>query len=169
MTKRDDAQKEPHKVCFKCLRDKPLSEFYGHKMMADKHLGKCKVCNRVDTASRTAKLFATDHAWAERERERQRSKTLRRYYEFPEKRMAKDAMLKGARHDIHRHHWSYCTEHRKDVMDLTPCEHRAIHCLMVYDQERMMYRKLTGELIDSRLAALNYYDEILKRERSVEP
>lgn len=36
------------KVCFKCGAEKPLAEYYKHKMMADGHLNKCKACSRSD-------------------------------------------------------------------------------------------------------------------------
>lgn len=36
------------KKCFKCGKEKELSEFYAHKAMSDGHLGKCKECSKKD-------------------------------------------------------------------------------------------------------------------------
>lgn len=36
------------KTCFKCGVEKPLADFYKHRMMADGHLGKCKDCTKLD-------------------------------------------------------------------------------------------------------------------------
>lgn len=45
------------KRCFKCGVTMPLSAFYKHQRMGDRHLNKCKECTKKDTrANRAAKI-----------------------------------------------------------------------------------------------------------------
>lgn len=77
---------------------------------------------------------------------------------YPEKHVARRACQMLPRNaGFNNHHWSYNEEHRTDVIVLTCALHALAHRFMIYDQERMMYRRLDGTLIDSREAAIAYY------------
>lgn len=70
------------KKCFKCNIEKPLSEFYVHKLMVGGHLGKCKDCTKNDTKNRTLELSKNPN-WVESERDRGREKYHRLYCTNP--------------------------------------------------------------------------------------
>ena len=49
------------KRCFKCNREKPITEYYKHTQMKDGHLNKCKECTKIDNAinrNKRAKYYA---------------------------------------------------------------------------------------------------------------
>ncbi len=156
------------KTCFKCGVTKPLSEFYAHRYMSDGHLGKCKDCAKAAEAARYHAKMKDPH-WREKENLRARIKNnsrqskpvppeKRREYakawkdRFPEKKKATAKTHRmPKRKEHHLHHWSYLEEHQKDVIELHHREHKKAHRFLVYDQERMMYRRSdTMELLDTK-------------------
>lgn len=160
------------KVCFRCGVDKPLLEYYAHKQMADGHLNKCKSCTKSDVKKRTDTL-SNNPDWIEKERKRGREKYYRLGYKniidsdirnasrikhnkkFPEKYKAKivSQRIKKECKENHLHHWSYNEEHYKDVIEINPKQHAKAHRFIIYDQERMMYRRFdTNVLLDTREA-----------------
>ena len=82
------------KTCFKCGIEKPIDKFYKHPQMADGHLGKCKVCTKLDVSNNYA---SKREQYAEYERKRfqnpERKEAAlesqrRRRRKFPEKASA---------------------------------------------------------------------------------
>lgn len=180
------------KKCFKCNHDKELEEFYAHKQMRDGHLNKCKSCTRIDTKAHADMVTSTPEG-REKERRRHREKYHRLGYRGkhkPTKDQKKKAMTtyrerypekvisKHLSHDIEvmdgyqRHHWSYNPEHAREIIEIRVDEHYTLHRHIVYDQERMMYRRCdNGELLDTRDSHIAYaktinllkYDSIQNR------
>lgn len=167
------------KICFKCGKEKELSEFYPHKKMTDGVLGKCKECTKLDTKKRID-IMKNDADWVEKERERgrekyhrlgqkkpsQQSKKIRmqRFFEkYPEKAIAKKISQRvKSLEGFEKHHWSYNKEHAKDVIFLTRKDHATAHRFIIYDQERMMYRRCdNGVLLDTKEAHLEYINSKL--------
>lgn len=169
------------KICFICNTEKNLSDYYVHKKMLDGHLNKCKECTKKHSKERFEKLKENSE-WLEKEKKRAREKyyrldyktkhkptleqkkiTQQRYKEkYPEKYIAKQATQKiPKKNGYHLHHWSYNNEHAKDVIELTIKEHSLAHRFIVYDQERMMYRRIdTMELLDTKEKHENFIKNI---------
>lgn len=126
---------DKYKVCFKCGRNLPLSEFYVHKQMRDGHLNKCKECARMDVHENYMENLDSSE-FIEKERKRGREKYHRLY---------KDTKKETRRHsnsykswferrqvlfwqDIELHHWNYDKPH--DVFLVSRQHHARIHKLI---------------------------------------
>jgi len=141
--------------------------------MADGHVNKCKSCNKKDV-NENYLINITKEGFIEKERKRGRGKYHRLYegkiksislslkkwqLKYPEKRKAQGSCgnLKKPFDKAEKHHWSYNEEHYKDVIWLTKKEHMKGHRFIVYDQERMMYRRHDNNvLLDTIEAHTNF-------------
>lgn len=145
---------EKKKICFKCGRELPISEFYSHPAMRDGHLNKCKECTRNDSRKRYLENVL-DNDWLEKERARGREKYARLHYKEnyknkhnENKNTRRDLEQKGLRFDgFELHHWNY--NEKNDVIPLTPSEHKRIHKRLVFDESTKMFR-YNGNLLETR-------------------
>ena len=163
------------KKCKKCGNVKNETEFYGVQ-------GECKTCTKIRVKERYNNLIRNPD-YVENERKRCRDKYFRLYVgkkqnpeikkksmknykeKYPEKYRAKKLSQRiKPPIGFEKHHWNYNEGFEKDVLFMTNEEHNLLHRYSIYDQERMMYRKLNGELLDSMDKLKEYFWNIKKDE-----
>jgi hypothetical protein len=158
------------KVCFRCEKEQPITEFYKHKAMADGHLNKCKTCTKGDTRKREEKLTSTPEG-LEAERQRHRDKYHRLNYKDKQKEWDKDKPWKATQtyKNLHRkykipkgkelHHWNYHTEYLEDVFVMDRKQHRQAHRFLTFELDLRIFRTLEGKLLRTKEDHLKYLIE----------
>ena len=150
------------KICFKCLKEKPLTEFYKHSKMADGHLNKCKECNKSDVKKDYYRK-SEDVLFVKKERERSREKYHRLNYKERSKILNEDKPWKNSNKykGLHKkfkvpkgfelHHWNYNEEFIEDVTILKTKQHRRAHTHLELDKDLLIFKTKSGLLLDTKL------------------
>lgn len=156
------------KICFKCGRELPLSEFYKHPQMGDGHLNKCKDCAKKDIRSNYMRKSA-DEKWMEKERARGREKAKRLGYKYdttrrdfhPNTSISKLLRIRG--YDTkgkEAHHWNYNFPY--SVLLMSRKAHHRIHLAVTMSRvDKCCYTK-EGVKIETAEQAKSIYESILR-------
>ena len=149
------------KICFKCNKEKPLTEFYNHSKMADGHLNKCKECNKSDVKKDYYRKIDNPE-FVEKERERSKEKYHRLNYKERSKVLNKDKSWTQTHiyKNLHRkfkipkgfelHHWNYNNDFLEDIVVLKTKQHRQAHIHLILDTELLIFKTKEGELLDTK-------------------
>lgn len=161
---------ETTKVCFKCKKEKPLSEFYKHKAMGDGYLGKCKECTKNDVKVKYVENIQNDD-YIEKERARGREKYKR--LKYSERTQYKKPYSRGTR-SIHKffkkldinldgkelHHWNYTLKY--DVFILNIRAHKLIHKTIKYNEILNCFETLEGIVLNTKKLHYEYILNVFK-------
>lgn len=162
------------KTCNRCHVDKPTSDFCARKDAPDGFDYRCKKCEAIRRSKYTSINLAKERKRGREYREQRRKndpegmrKAIREWHRqhpgkgaewtkqrrerFPEIAAANSAAWNLVRVGMDAHHWSYMTEHSRDVIYLTKKAHKRLHTLLVYDQTSRKFRvREDGRLLETK-------------------
>lgn len=150
---------EAKKTCFKCNVEKPISEFYVHKMMGDGHLGKCKECAKNDVRLKYIDDIQSE-SYLEKERARGREKYKRLNYKERTQytKPYSNGITKGSAQHFKKlgfeltgkeiHHWNYTLKHC--VFIISRRAHKLIHKNIEYNTDRNCFVTSDGIFLDTK-------------------
>lgn len=162
------------KICKQCNIEKDEAEFYSCWSSRDGFGYVCKSClsknakakyhakpKKIKTA--IEKLHAQQQSCKSRMGIVNSESLIKKYcLLFPEKLLAnREAQKIKVPPGTERHHWSYNIDHILDIIPLTKLDHMTIHRYIVYDQERMMFRGVSGELLDTKEIHIQYISQFI--------
>ena len=129
------------KTCFKCNEEKPISEFYKHKRMADGHLNKCIECTKKDELKRRWENIEKIRRYDRERGNRQTQEYIKEYRSKYPKKVKATTMVNNAIRDgklfkepcqvcgttekIHAHHEDYAKQ--LNVRWLCSAHHKQWH------------------------------------------
>lgn len=149
------------KKCYRCGLEKPLTDYYLLKSMADGHLNKCKDCVK-ECAKIALQIKISTPEGLEKERARHRDKYQRLNYKDKQKEWDKDKSWKNtsAYKNLNRnnnipkgfeiHHWNYNIEYLKDFFILPIKQHKLAHKFLILDIEKRIFKDLDGSYLLTR-------------------
>lgn len=155
------------KICFKCKIEKPISEFYVHKRMADGHLNKCKECTKTDVKLKYEENMQNiDYVEKERARGREKYKRLQYKNKYRRPYLRKNntsAIIKRLGINLFEkevHHWDYSQKNKNDVFILGRRAHKLVHKFLTHDDEtNCFFIKETGKKL---LTKKDHYNFMIK-------
>lgn len=159
------------KVCKKCGRELPLSQFYLNCKASDGHKSKCIDCVKEEEHERY-KAKSEDQEWLNKERERGREKYHRLNYKHsPSNNKTRKvnplesttaAALKRRGYDTNdkeAHHWNY--NQPKSVFLLSRKTHHRIHQYITVNYDDGFCYTKNGERLDTIEKATEFFKTVL--------
>lgn len=169
------------KKCYICGEIKKLDLFYKNIFCTvDGHLNKCKECCKTHTKERRKeKLKDPNYVKIERKKARERARMYKQkprtweqtktgnykyIHKYPEKHRARRvATTLKKKKGNHLHHWNYSKNHQRDVIELSKKNHYKVHRFLIYDQIKMMYRRIDNKiLLDTREKHTKFIEYVIK-------